>query len=269
MKICLPVATSKTQYFINQAYTKYISECGFEPVLVTHENDAIKVAEQCDGLLLPGGIDLDPIFYGEDNIASYTSDPIMDDYQRQLLYAFIGQNKKIFGICRGFQLIVREFLHHNEEFEQELVYYQEFPGHSIASKLSVLRSQPTHRIKYKPNLLYGEKDNKVRDLFVNSMHHQAIMTEGMTTKKKVKITYGQLTIAGWTEKGVDDKEDGYVIEAVVIDSGGGIKAVQWHPEEMMDTALLISFFGDKKEDAPQAETPESDTSPEDITETGD
>lgn len=268
MKICVPVAASKTQYFINQAYIKYVTECGFEPILVADENDAVKVAEKCDGLLLPGGIDLDPIFYGEDNIASYGSDPVMDDYQRQLFYAFIGQNKKIFGICRGFQMIMREFLLHNDEFEEDLVYYQEFPGHSIANKMSVLRSQPTHRIKYKPNLLYGEKDNKVRDLFVNSMHHQAIMTEGLTSKKKVKISYGPLTIVAWTEKGVDDKEEGYVIEAVVIDTGGGIKAVQWHPEEMMDTALLISFFGDKQESTPQEEIPESDESSADITETG-
>ena len=84
MKVAIPVAASNKQYYINFAYPQYLKDAGLEPFLITPENDPIAVAEFCDGLLLPGGGDIDPVFYGEDNYCSYKAEPDRDDFERSV-----------------------------------------------------------------------------------------------------------------------------------------------------------------------------------------
>jgi putative glutamine amidotransferase len=63
MRIGIPMSESNTQYYINQAYVSYVVESGMSPVLITPGNNVAEILELCDGLLLPGGIDLDPTYY--------------------------------------------------------------------------------------------------------------------------------------------------------------------------------------------------------------
>ena len=74
-RILIPVSKSKTQYFSNQSYVKYIGSVkGLEPVLVTPESNLDQAASECAGLLLTGGIDVDPIYYDMDNDGSFSTD---------------------------------------------------------------------------------------------------------------------------------------------------------------------------------------------------
>ena len=55
----------------NAAYIKWVTNAGYTPILVPMEaniNDIVKIS---DGLLLAGGIDIDPIYYGYDNSSSF------------------------------------------------------------------------------------------------------------------------------------------------------------------------------------------------------
>ena len=61
MRIGLPISESKTQYYINQAYVEYIEAAGFEPVLIHTRANIDVITKSLDGLILPGGIDVDPI----------------------------------------------------------------------------------------------------------------------------------------------------------------------------------------------------------------
>ena len=58
-----------------------------------------------DALLLPGGGDVDPAFFGEENRGSLHIDPALDQAQFTLLDAFIRLNRPVLGICRGMQLL--------------------------------------------------------------------------------------------------------------------------------------------------------------------
>lgn len=240
MRIALPTSTSKTQYYINQAYVDYITEAGMEPVLVAPTNDLKAVASDCDGLILPGGIDIEPTFYGENNVASFAADPDKDNFERNLFYAFVAEHKPVFGICRGFQLIVREYLRHNPKDEEWLTYYQNIGDHSLADKLSVSRSQGTHLVKVRADV-YGGKKNDYELVFTNSMHHQAVIMEDRLRPNK-----SRLQVVATNREGLSPKVDKglTVVEGIRIENQNtSILAVQWHPEEMRDYALIQRFFG--------------------------
>lgn len=240
MKIAIPMSTSKTQYYLNQAYVDYVAEAGLEPVLVAPSSDVKAMASECDGLILPGGIDLEPTFYGENNVASFGADPNKDNFERDLFYAFVAEHKLIFGICRGFQLIVREYLRHNEKDDKWLTYYQNLSDHSLADKLSVARNLGTHMVKVRADL-YGGKRNDHELIFTNSMHHQAVIMEDALKPNK-----SRLQIVATNREGLSPKYDKglTVVEGIRIeDQHTHILAVQWHPEEMRDYALIQRFFG--------------------------
>ena len=67
---------------------------------------AEELAELCDGLLLSGGADLDPCYYGEEILNNTVKiRPERDAFELALFRAFFDAGKPIFGICRGCQLI--------------------------------------------------------------------------------------------------------------------------------------------------------------------
>lgn len=243
MKIGIPVSASNTQYFLNFAYAQYVKEAGMEPFLITPENDPIAMAEFCDGLLLAGGIDMDPVFYDEDNICSYRAEPEKDDFERSVYHAFLEKEKKVFGICRGFQLIFREFTRLHPEHADHLDFYQHYPNHSLAEELKTARHVRTHSVRCKQKEMFGEGSNKVKNLYVNSMHHQAAIAypgiNGTTTSK-----HGPLKVIAHTRHGMGSKkkEPGFIIEGIHLNFGAGVRAVQWHPEELKDVKLLQHFF---------------------------
>jgi putative glutamine amidotransferase len=238
------MAWGDSSHFINTAYISYVKKSGFEPILVCPDNDIQRVAEECEGLLLPGGIDLDPTFYGEENYSSYKCDPARDKFERQMLHTFVQAGKKIFGICRGFQLIVNEFIRINPDTAYDLMFYQHVSSHSLASDRGVDRSVKTHSVQANAKKLYGEGAEQFR-LFINSIHHQALRVDSKASVIVGKESGDRLEILAETGFGLDTKakKSSKIVEAVNITVGKAqIRAVQWHPEELMDTALLANFF---------------------------
>lgn len=246
MKIAIPEFAGDTTCSINTAYLNFVASAGLEPILFSQFNDIENIALVCDGLLLPGGIDLEPTFYGEDNVGSNSCNPEKDDFERQVLHAFVAQGKKVFGICRGFQLIVREFLQEFEVMCNNLVFYQHVNNHSLAADRGAKRSTPTHSVVANVAALYGNNLGKDAKLFVNSMHHQALVGN----KKSLNVVVNaenSLTGVAITKFGAPSTPAGlYIIEAVdVVLAGAKLRGIQWHPEELMDAALLITFFGEE------------------------
>lgn len=246
MRIAIPVFDGDNRLSVNAAYVAYVKAAGFEPVLVTGANDLQGMAAFCDGLLLPGGIDIEPTFYGEDNFGSEGCDPEKDDFERRVFHSFLGVGKKVFGICRGHQLIVREFLHVFAEQCQGLSFWQHINNHSLAQGRNAKRSTPTHSITINPQILYGFPDApKLGSIFVNSMHHQALLADGNKNLTKVIDANNYLKCIGITNFGSPATKDNdwLVVEAVEIKLNGVVlRSVQWHPEELMDVGLLTQYF---------------------------
>jgi len=250
MRIGITIGLGDTQLKINRAYVKYVAGAGFEPVLISPENDLEAMADICDGLLLPGGIDIDPMHYGEENVGSYHIDPEKDMFERQALQMFGAMHEKpVFGICRGFQLIIREFLQENPKFGKKVAFWQHVESHGLASSLDAPRTTPTHYVDGCRKVLYGDdgEDYPAEGFSmipVNSMHHQALIGPAPIAAHIVAEQDKTFQRLAWTSRGIPTKAKGVIIEAFRIRNwcGGKIEAVQWHPEELKDYALIRHFF---------------------------
>ena len=176
-------------------------------------------ADQYDGLLLPGGCDVNPARYGKEPIPQEITDDDQDALQFDVLARFLEARKPVLGICRGHQLL-------NVAFGGTLI--QHLPG---AEKHMSL---PSGEDNVHP--VYAERDSFLyriygSDFRVNSSHHQGIELPG---KGLHAVLYS---------------EDG-VIEAIEHDSLP-VWGVQWHPERMCflhqrddteDGSLIFRFF---------------------------
>lgn len=245
MRIGLPMSPSKTQWFINKTYVEYLNAAGFEPIALFPENDVAASLSICDGLLLPGGIDIDPIHYGEDNDYSMAVDPEKDEFERGLFHSFREHGKPIFGICRGFQLIAREYIATFTEpaITAGMYFVQNIGQHNQVNNQTLARNIHQHWVRYIPAGLYGTRDRNVSDAPVNSMHHQYLEINMGETKVS---TFGNFHMVAWTTRGItyDKKAPNRVVcEALRVTKWNApILAVQWHPEELSDYDLIVNFF---------------------------
>lgn len=256
----------------NAAYCKYLFSAGFDPILIPMETNPKVAASIADGLLLAGGVDIDPLYYGTSNIASFSVDPQRDSAERALLHEFRMKKKPVFGICRGFQLIFREFLHTNPEYEDYLEYIENLGNHAQTSNLNVKRSVPTHLVRANTEALFGisvGNNNPMQLVPVNSMHHQVAIVNYMKVAEEYasdKLEKGEIStleptileiedfeLVAWSLRGVTQpktkgdisivEENWAIIEALKIHNWGGpIMGVQWHPEELKNTQLIKNFF---------------------------
>ena len=251
-KIAITLSTTDTQHVVNQKYIDHIMGSGYIPILIPQmeltDNNMQFIrgfAKDCDGLVLPGGIDLEPTHYGEVNYGSQNCDPDKDDFERAVLYSFADEKKPIFGICRGFQLIVREFIiNAPKEVSKFLDFEQHIANHNQGA-LAAKRSTPTHSVRAFVHILYNVKGagEGLAPMFVNSMHHQALRITSIPEFMKLGSPLRPLAI---TDHGLNNagKNKSAIVEAFDIENfmGSRVRAVQWHPEEMRDTTLLASFF---------------------------
>ena len=152
----------------------------------------------CDALILPGGGDITPGFYGQENRGSRSIDTELDLLQIQALEFFIRNKKPILGICKGMQLI-------NIYFGGTLI--QDLPNsgdHQISDGDLLHTSYMTDDCVLSE--LYGE------EFTINSNHHQAVDKLG----KHLKVV----------QKSQDNVVEGFIHESLPI------IAVQWHPERL-------------------------------------
>ena len=92
------------EYIEQQTYVNYrdaLLAAGAEVLHSSRPEDGAG----CCGLLLPGGGDMDPAYYGQENRGSNPPDVLRDTVEMRLVKEFLKQGKPIFGICRGAQVL--------------------------------------------------------------------------------------------------------------------------------------------------------------------
>ncbi len=82
-------------------YERFVSEMSAVPLTTL----SLGELSGCDALILPGGGDITPAFFGENNTASKNIDTELDILQFQALDYALKHSMPVLGICKGMQVI--------------------------------------------------------------------------------------------------------------------------------------------------------------------
>ena len=206
---------------VNTVYVQSVLKTGGIPYLIPVTDDVEvlrQIVNQLDGLVMTGGEDIAPLYYGEQNHPQLGEiNAERDVYDLTLVKLAIEHNVPILGICRGLQLInvaMGGTLYQDlpSQVSKRINHRQE-SGKTLAHKVLVVPNTQTSRIL------------KVDSIHVNSLHHQAIknLAPGLKT-------------AGKSIDGVVEMVEAYPTRQIL--------AVQFHPEYFTaegDT-LMSKFF---------------------------
>lgn len=175
-----------------------------------------------DGLLLPGGADVNPLRYGQENTSSIGINDGRDELQLACLRGFVEAGKPVLGICRGLQVI-------NVFFGGTLIQH-------LASSSRHSREGADEDKVHNNKSMAGSFTTDIygTEFYTNSSHHQAAdrLGEGLQAAM--------------------ESDDG-VVEAMQHESLP-IYCVQWHPERMcfarrredtVDGSRVFMFFLDE------------------------
>lgn len=201
-------------YGQSQTYVNAVLGAGGVPILlpIVEDEKILRVQyEQCDGILLSGGNDVDPALYGEEQKA-YTKDVSRrrDNQEIQLVHWARQDDRPILAICRGAQLLNVAL---GGSLYQDIK--EEIPGahnHSASHEHKDFTYIAHDKLVLKPGSKLREILG-VDEIRTNALHHQSIKSLGK-----------ELHIAAWTE---DD-----VIEAVELPEAKFVIGVQSHPESL-------------------------------------
>ena len=216
-----PAAKERTPHsFIHAGYYDSVLAAGGIPVVlppITKEVDMKRVVEQLDGVILTGGLDLDPKRMG---LASHPAVRVMpprrEDSDRLLCKLAVDLHKPMLAISVGMQLLNVHcggtlYLHLPEDLPRSLPHRDPLGG----SHRHAVMIQPKTRLER----IYGEGEIRV-----NSHHHQAVRkpAPGFTVSAKAP--------------------DGVVEAVEAEDREWFCLGLQWNPEAETASALDMQVF---------------------------
>jgi putative glutamine amidotransferase len=199
------------------SYLRALEAAGGVPALIhlTRDADVLDAHySRCDGLLLAGGEDVHPSFYGAvPHPRLGQPNPFQDEVEIALTRRAAAEGKPILGICRGVQLLNIAL---GGTLYQDIL--SEIPGALNHEESTMARSMAhlAHPILLDADSwLAGQLD--AGELVVNTLHHQALRD----------VAPGLRVVAR--------APDG-LVEAVEGTGSGLIVGVQCHPEELWEQA---------------------------------
>jgi putative glutamine amidotransferase len=206
----------------SESYLKAVEAAGGLPVLiplVLSDAELDELLPRLDGVLFPGGGDIDPVlFNGRPHERVYGIDEDRDRVEIHLTRRAVEMDKPFFGICRGIQVInvaLGGTLYtdiadqHANSLRHD--WYPDIPRETLAHAVKV---QPQSRLA---GILQGAQ------VETNSLHHQAVDQPAPS-----------LTTVAWAPDGV--------IEAVELPGHRFGLGVQWHPENLQAHPAMRQLF---------------------------
>lgn len=220
--LCPMIAGSRRNELVcTRSYSEAVLDAGGIPLMLPWLDDEARLVEVLnlvDGVLIPGGEDIDPAQYGEDMRASCGLPvPELDTMQIKVVSLAESLGLPLLGICRGLQVInvalsgtlyqdidrdgLSDFAHQRPDRADDVVHVV-----GITSDSQILGRAPR------------DTDGGIR---VNSWHHQAVREPAAGS-----------VVAAYSPDGV--------IEALEF-PGQPILGVQWHPEQIYKKSPISAF----------------------------
>lgn len=224
---------------LNSAYLRLVTEASCIPLMLCCDGtvlDAERLVDMLDGLILAGGEDIGPAYYGQEPVINYDEslrsagrpyhrprffapNPKRDEFEFALYEKAKRKGIPIFGICRGLQLI---------NIAEGGTLHQENPPGPVEHFMHDDGWIPYHTITL-PNGTLTRRIMAIDSYMACSLHHQSI------DRLAPSLTATALA------------EDGIIESFELVDANNFIVAVQGHIEQMCHNLpaykhLLRIFF---------------------------
>jgi len=203
--------TSRPIYGNNRAYVHAVESAGGVPVLIPLLSDLSaldSLLSRMDGLLLPGGLDIQPHYYNEEPHAKLGElEPRLDEFEFALAQWAITEDIPTLGICRGMQLM-------NVALGGSL--YQDLATHIEDSLFHPNWEMPRNTIIHEVYVEAGTQMERIlgqRKVEANSLHHQGVKNPGKGVRVSGRASDG-------------------VVELIEVPEKRFMVGAQCHPEEL-------------------------------------
>lgn len=217
-----------SSWVMNQRYFLAATMVGAVPWMIPLLDDDLatlrEIYERLDGILIPGGVDINPLEYGEAVRPECGNlDPARDRVELQLTTWAMEDGKPLLGLCRGLQVIN---VASGGTLWQDLASQNgAFQKHDFFPTAGYERDHLAHEVE----VVAGTKLRRFLEsprVMVNSMHHQGIKQLGRGLVASAIAPDGLI-------EAVEGEDDAFMV------------AVQWHPEvfEMTDPHIRHLFGG--------------------------
>ncbi len=195
-------------------YTKAVEESGGIPIIIPcNIKDINPYLDIVDGVIFPGGWDIDPALYGEENTHSENPIRTNDEFLLMVLRACMERKKKVLAICKGMQLLnVLQWWTLTQDIQNARIHNQYEKQYSWVDSIKIMPGSFLHKSFWSEETIP-----------INSLHHQAI-----------KDLWRDLQIVA------NSDFDGTVeaIEHIHLP----VYWVQWHPECLEANKKLFEWF---------------------------
>ena len=207
-----PSGRTELNQQVHHDYLEAVMRAGALPLVfpMTSDEKILTAAlNLVDGLLVTGGVDIHPKYFGEEILPCCgTICKERDEMEAFVLRYALDKDMPILCICRGMQFI---------NCVEGGALYQDIPeqySKELVHSRSDTPNDPVHAASIKENTLLHKIVGKTT-LEINSRHHQAVSTPAPNCVVNAVAPDG-------TVEGIEFPEKGFTL------------AVQWHPESLSD-----------------------------------
>lgn len=195
----------RPSFSVPVTYVEAVAAAGGVPVLLPPLADIDAVLDGVDGLIFPGGGDVEPVHYGGDHHdENYDVCRERDGFELRLVRAVLARERfPVLAICRGMQVL-------NVALGGTLIaHLPDVYGDAIPHRAPELKSVEHDVAIDRASRIAAA--HGVVEMAVPSIHHQAVGRPG-----------SDLAVTARSADGV--------IEAIEVRSHPFVLGVQWHPE---------------------------------------
>lgn len=213
------VEVEQSAYSLKRRYVEALVAAGALVAIYPPQGDdpaqIAQILDGVDGLLMPGGDDVDPALYGQRLRTGRVPAYERDSFEAPLVRAALERQIPFLGICRGVQVL-------NVAFGGTLSQEVGEDGFTCEHWQDEPFDAPTHEVEVYPGTLLADVLG-AGPLMVNSIHRQGVLEVAPGLEVQARA------------------EDG-LVEALALPGERFALAVQWHPEFMPDDAASVALF---------------------------